>query len=385
MKVSDANHWMKCHGSVKAQAQFPALPGEVSESRLEGRACHEVAQKMFAAFRGGSDAPLFSDLVGSVSADGIVVTQELFDAAREYVNEVVGYCNANGQIGSLHVEERTDLSHIIPDWYGIPDAWVWDPETRVLAVWDAKFGHRFVDAFENWPMLLYVSGILNQIGLSDHERQFIGIRMTIVQPRGFHSGDIVRTWSIGYLEFTKYLQQLTDAIADVQCESPTCVVGSHCTTCSARAHCDTLKTAAYEGMDAIGQLATHDLHGHALGVELRLLRRAAAALDARLSGLEEQAIHEIKAGKPVTFFGTKQGYGRERWKKETPHSEVVMMGDLMGVDLRKPVELDTPAQARKKGVDESVIAAYTEIPMTALKLVEVDGTEARQVFTRNEG
>lgn len=62
-----------------------------------------------------------------------------------------------------------------------------------------------------------------------------------------------------------------------------------------------------------------------------------------------------------------------------------MMGDLMGVDLRKPVELDTPAQARKKGVDESVIAAYSETPMTAIKLVEVDGTEARQVFTRNEG
>ena len=57
-KVSDANHWMKCHGSVQAQAQFPALPGEVSQSRLEGRACHEVAKKLLTAERHGWPLPV---------------------------------------------------------------------------------------------------------------------------------------------------------------------------------------------------------------------------------------------------------------------------------------------------------------------------------------
>ena len=64
-KVSDANHWMKCHGSVQAQAQFPALPGEVSQSRLEGRACHEVAKKLLTAERHGWPLP---ELVGTLSA-----------------------------------------------------------------------------------------------------------------------------------------------------------------------------------------------------------------------------------------------------------------------------------------------------------------------------
>jgi hypothetical protein len=74
------------------------------------------------------------------------------------------------------------------------------------------------------------------------------------------------------------------------------------------------------------------------------------------------------------------GKGRERWKKDVPHAEVIMMGDLLGVDIRKPVEMDTPAQVRKKGIDESVIAEYSETPMTALKLVEVDGAKIRQIF-----
>jgi len=377
-KVSDAGHWMKCHGSAKAQAQFPALPGEINESRLEGRACHEVAQAILTAFRDGDEMP---NLVGTTSRDGVLITEDLHDAAKVYTDDVIQYCVKTMRGDDLHIEERIDLSHIIPEWYGIPDAWMWNPSTKLLKIWDAKFGHQLVDAFENWSMMLYASGILKQIGLSEHDLQFIDINVTIVQPRGFHSDGPVREWQFGHLgKFSRYMAQITEALSDVLSGSPSCTVGPHCGQCTARAHCDVLKTCGYDGMDFTDALSTHDLHGHNLGVELRILRRYKAAIEARLSGLEEQAIHEIKAGHTVTFFGVKQGYGRERWKKETPHAEVIMMGDLMGVDLRKPVELDTPSQARKKGIDESVIAAYTETPVTKMNLVEVSNTTARMVF-----
>ena len=57
-----------------------------------------------------------------------------------------------------------------------------------------------------------------------------------------------------------------------------------------------------------------------------------------------------------------------------------MMGDLLGEDIRKPAQLDTPAQCRKKGIDDAVIALYSETPKTAIKLVKDDGSKARQVF-----
>jgi len=135
--------------------------------------------------------------------------------------------------------------------------------------------------------------------------------------------------------------------------------------------------------DIIKSINTHDLDHHALGVEIKLLHHAESLLKARLSGLEEQALHHIRQGNNVSFFTAKQGYGRETWRSDTPVEQIIMMGDLMGVDIRKPIELDTPAQARKKGVDESVIAEYSEKRPTALKLIEADTAETiKQVFER---
>jgi hypothetical protein len=124
------------------------------------------------------------------------------------------------------------------------------------------------------------------------------------------------------------------------------------------------------------------LTGHHLALELRILKRAERTLKARLSGLEEQALAEIRNGKILPGFVTKQGYGNKRWRKDTPSDEVIMMGDLMGVDVRKPVTLDTPAQVLKKGIDASVIELYSETPMTSMKLVEDNGAKARNVFRK---
>ncbi|MNJ70916.1 hypothetical protein D3C77_674080 [compost metagenome] len=61
-----------------------------------------------------------------------------------------------------------------------------------------------------------------------------------------------------------------------------------------------------------------------------------------------------------------------------------MMGDLSGVNVRGPVQLCTPKQARDKGIDELVIKQYSETPNTALKLVEVSGDKTRQIFTKED-
>lgn len=102
----------------------------------------------------------------------------------------------------------------------------------------------------------------------------------------------------------------------------------------------------------------------------------------RLSGLEEQALHEIKQGQHVTFYSAKTTYGRKRWKKDVPVDQVIMMGDLLGQNLRKPQELDTPAQCIKKGIDPSVIEQYAETPVTGVKLEQVDERSIRSVFER---
>ena len=54
------------------------------------------------------------------------------------------------------------------------------------------------------------------------------------------------------------------------------------------------------------------------------------------------------------------------------------MGELLGFDLAKPKEPITPAQARKIGVDNSLIDEYSQRVPGALKLVEAK--DARKVF-----
>lgn len=368
-KVSDANQWMTCNGSFRAQQAYPPLDVEPSQSRLEGRACHEVAQKLF------KNEP-FSDLVGSLSKDGIVITDELFDAAREYFNEVWGYCNTHGRLYDLHVEEVCPVPGY-GDWYCIPDAWVYVPEAKVLRVWDAKFGHRIVDPFENWQLLIEAFSICEQFQSPPGI-----IELVIVQPRGFSSEGTVRKWVLTYDELCAYRQQVNETMPRVLDATPMCTSGPHCLDCSARAHCDTLKQQSYAGVDYVQSLQTHNLSGHALGVELRLLQRAQEMIKMRLSGLEEQALHEIKQGQHVTFYSAKTTYGRKRWKKDVPVDQVIMMGDLLGQNLRKPQELDTPAQCVKKGIDPSVIEQYAETPVTGVKLEQVDERVIKNVFSR---
>lgn len=368
-KVSDANQWMTCNGSFRAQQACPPLDVEPSQSRLEGRAAHEVAQKLF------KNEP-FSDLVGSLSKDGIVITDELFDAAREYFNEVWGYCNTHGRLYDLHVEEICPVPGY-GDWYCIPDAWVYVPEGKVLRVWDAKFGHRIVDPFENWQLLIEAFSICERFQTPPNI-----IELVIVQPRGFTSEGTVRKWALTYDELCAYRQQVNETMPRVLDTAPLCTPGPHCLDCSARAHCDTLKQQSYAGVDYVQSLQTHNLSGHALGVELRLLQRAQEMIKMRLSGLEEQALHEIKQGQHVTFYTAKTTYGRKRWKKDVPTDQIIMMGDLLGQNLRKPQELDTPAQCAKEGIDPSVIEQYAETPVTGVKLEQVDERAIKNVFSR---
>ena len=370
-KVSDANQWMVCNGSFRAQQAHPPLDVEPSQSRLEGRACHEVAQKLF------KNEP-FSDLVGSLSKDGIVITDELFDAAREYFNEVWGFCNTHGRVHDLNVETPVNVPGY-SNWFCIPDAWVTTDidGKKVLRVWDAKFGHRIVDPFENWQLLIEAFSICEL-----HMVMPDIIELVIVQPRGFTGDGTVRKWALTYDELRVYRQQVNETILHVLDAAPLCTPGPHCLDCSARAHCDTLKQQGYAGVDYVTSLQTHNLSGHALGVELRLLQRAQEMIKMRLSGLEEQALHEIKQGKHVTFYSAKTTYGRKRWKKDVPVDQVIMMGDLLTVDLRKPQELDTPAQCVKKGIDPSVIEQYAETPITGVKLEQVDERSIRSVFER---
>lgn len=370
-----------CTGSVLMQIQNPPCDTgdeSIAQSRLEGRAFHEVTERILVGYQPGGTLLSRIETIGTMSKDKIVITDEIFDAADDFAKDVITGCT--GMLSKMVVEQRIDLDHLFPGVYGFADVWVFDEPNNHLTIWEGKFGHSLVEAFENYQNLTYVSGILEKLGIDGHQEQSLKVTMKIVQPRGFHRDGPIREWTDTAANLRGYFNTLVAAFNDAYAD-PKCNSGPHCKTCSGRYGCETLQRTAMSALDYSGEVFDGSLSGDNLALELRILKRASDAIKNRLTGLEAQATSQLRNGQQVPGYQLLQGYGQTRWKRDINVEEVIMMGDLMGEDLRKPAQLVTPKQVIKKGVDESVINLYSETPMTSLKLVDDDKSAlARQTF-----
>jgi hypothetical protein len=69
--------------------------------------------------------------------------------------------------------------------------------------------------------------------------------------------------------------------------------------------------------------------------------------------------------------------GRTVWT--APASEVIALGNMLGVDVSKP-DVITPKQSIKAGLPAEVVAAYSHAPRGAAELAEDNGHAAAKVF-----
>lgn len=358
---SSASQWVVCPGSVPMQALFPETEGE--EAR-EGDACHWLAAEALHGRVGTRP-------VGMTAANGVIITEEHYEAAVVYVKTVRGF--APGPC-ALYIEHPITIPRVHEQCYGTPDAFFYDAGTATLHLPDLKFGFGIVDVFENWQLICYAVGVLDFLQLDDQKTR---VKFYIVQPRGFHREGPVRTWEVLASDLRPYANKLAHA-AQAAMLTPQCVSSVQCRYCSARHACPSAQQAAMYSVDYVGQPTPEALDAVALAIELRTLRRASEAINYRLTGLEAQAEAMINAGQLVPGFTLQHGTGRATWNK--PAAEVFALGDLLGVKLQKDPEPVSPAEARKRGLDETLLNAYTFKPSTGVKLIPNDKTVASRVF-----
>lgn len=359
---SNAHVWVNCAGAASLQHSrpLPRLDNQDDAAKQEGIAFHELCEQRLA------NAELTrSDCVGQLTSNHVLIDDEMWDASDVYIDDVRSVCPGEG----LKVEEKIDLSVFIEGQFGYVDAYVFGQPSHTVTVWDAKYGHRLVDVRENWQLIMYAFGIAQKHRIEPNHAYKFDLR--VVQPRGYHTDGPVRSWVISAAELYAYANMIHAAIADARQPNPNCTVGPWCDSCDARHACDALKRAVYAGADYVHSAVASDLHETALVLEYEMLKRFEQALKARLGGIEQQVIAEAYQGK-IAGYTARPGVGRTRWTKDVPVTEVVMMGEMLGVDVRKPVELITPKQAEKLGIDQAVINAYTEKPQTGLKLEKVN-------------
>lgn len=371
LRPSSSDRWGPdgCPGSFAMEQHFPE--DTESEKAREGTAGHHYATEAVQ----GRIVPL-----GTLAPNGYPIDQEMIDGGAHFVADVLAEI-AEASPRAIHRTETRVFMHglVHPDNDGTPDWWMADYDRKRIVVVDYKYGHRVVPVFRHWQTLDYAVGVVEGLQLTWEEVADWTIRLVIVQPRDYGS-DPVKEWVITGAQLKVYAEQLERAAAAAKTPNAPCLTGPHCRDCRAQHACDANRTMGHTAMDIAGESTPHVIDDVALGLELTKIDTALKRLEARRTGLQEVAIAKIQSGQPIRGWTMEPGDTREKWLK--PPEEVFALGSIFGVDLHKPAEPITPAQARKAGVDATVIKAYAGKPPGAFKLKPADPNSAAKAFSK---
>jgi len=208
--------------------------------------------------------------------------------------------------------------------------------------------------------------------------QRITVRIGIVQPRAPHRDGPVRYWEVPMVSLRGHINILAVVERESLSDNPVANVGPECLDCKARHDCSLLQEASSSAIAYSGSTAPAPLTAEQLAVELSLITDCEAILKARRSGLEVEAETRITAGGMVPGWSLERGQTREKWA--VPTAQVITLGDMMGVNLRKEEQPITPKQAIKAGITAEVVRSMSETPLGAFKLIRSETTKAAKVF-----
>jgi hypothetical protein len=349
-----------CAFSLIAQEQVPPAPA--TDEELEGEAAHWVAMKVASRARTFTLGEKFTH--GGKEWEA---TDEMLDGAAIYARE----CSIAGRF-----EDPVSIPdiHATLCW-GTPDWWQLIQSLGFLKVVDYKYGHRWIEVYEHYQLIAYAAGVARLLNLPLD----FPVHLCIVQPRAYGAEGPVREWSLTVAEVYAYCAQIiAPKVAEALGPEPKATTGRHCIDCKARHACQTYRYTNANLVDFSMRGVIEHLTPEQMGQELRVLKEAIKRLEGRFDGLHAQAENLARAGHNIPFWQMQQSVGRLKWKDDTTVDAVSGLGDLLGFDLRKPVALITPTQAKDKGIDEAIILQYASRPNGALKLVPVNTTAARK-------
>lgn len=380
LRLSHAGEWVRCAAFVRMNRtpQAAVLDGAADHTvREEGTAMHWVAQMHMlpdAALYGVAGDSTVRPGVGAVAPNGVTITDELYDGAMFYCDVLDSYH------AQWFIEQQLAAPSIHPKCGGTPDAYCIGATQyhNVLVVADLKGGYRPVDVFPNWQLIGYTSAIIdaNRDTLDDADE----IEFVIVQPRVYHRSGPVRKHCMRIGDLAPYIESLRVAASIATGEHAHAVAGPQCDNCAARASCSVCHAAGMRALEVAGEPDVHDLSVVALDYEMQRLEDAARMIEARLTGLQAQAVHLIRRGAVLPSYTMESGSGRLAWIDDTAEQSAIAMGDLLGKDIRKPAKAITPLQAMKQ-LPKEFVEQYARRNRGEQKLVRFDRNAAIKAFS----
>lgn len=367
-----------CTGWVKMVLENPP-PDEPSEDAKEGNATHALGESMIKHTLGMSTAEPLG--VNDLSSNGVVITDEMVEGAELYADDVTGTYHDlvhSGNSMKIGIEDKTPIAAVHSECFGTSDAWAYALQANELYIWDLKYGHRFVEIFENRQFICYAAGLMRKLNLKDDTT----VIFRVIQPRSFHRDGPIREWRTTVKELLFYIGLLSvKAAKSLDFTTCECHSGPHCRDCDARHACETALTAGLQIYEATSAPISQKMSLQAMGYQLDIINRAVEQLNSLKTGFEAQIETTSKKGEVVPGWGLIPSVGIEAWTQ--PVEQVIALGTMLEMDLAKP-GVKTPNQARKLGMSEDLLAAYAGRKQKGLKLVKDTESTARKIFMEDK-
>lgn len=359
---------VQCPGSLRLCEPFADV--ETDESR-EGVAAHHVA--MVYALDAGNQCPVALPKIGDMIL-GVRVDAEMVAGAKMYAEALEGFAGNPEQTIPIRRVHTTEC-------FGTPDFWQYAAITKTLRITDYKYGHGYVEVYENYQLAAYAAGIIDMLAERGELFEYETIvEFMIVQPRCYSADSPVRTWTTSAANLRTMINLAHAAAADALSPDPQCQTGPECLHCDARATCEVASRAGSQLVKFAGHAEAVAQTGADMGVRLNLINAALVMLKALQTGLETQIIETLRRGKPVPHFKIDYTKPRETWVR--PVSEVKLLGMLSGKTLTEETYAVTPKQAVKLGIDRAVIDKYSFTPNGSAKLVPVNAENVARIFSK---
>lgn len=333
IRPSELYRIARCPGSLAMQH---GLPDADNEEAREGTAVHESFAALFlgTAFHEGDTA-----------SNGVVFTRTMLDGGKTFHKA----CTKRYK-GEWIIERSLAIPRVHPQCGGTPDARSYDAVNRHIRIGDLKWGHRYVDVFNNEQLLAYLAGYVDELGINGLEEQHTLVTLFIVQERAYRPNGPVTEWTFLLSDVRAQLNILRSNVETSLLAGAVCNPGPHCRDCLADSRCIALQRESAAIMAQCYIAEQFELDQEMCGRELSRLRWALDTIKVRVEGLEAQAENLMHQGKAVPGWTLERTRSREEWDPAKVDF-VVGMAETLGIDVCKKREPLTVKQARALGFD----------------------------------
>lgn len=188
LSASGSDRWLNCQQSVRKEEGYKNTSSIYAE---EGTLAHELADIELRRWKGGMDEAQFESTyevlmrrigVFNDTFKTKISFTEMQSEVAKYVDVVIEEFNillAQNEFTELFVEQKLDLTEVIPEGFGTGDAVI--VSDGLMVVCDLKYGKGVeVDATENSQLMLYGFGAY----MANKDFYFIDrVKVMVIQPR----------------------------------------------------------------------------------------------------------------------------------------------------------------------------------------------------------